>query len=46
MLLPDDLIIRKNCSKEMIRLHKKLVDPSLPQKSRKKNSFKMGNFIN
>ena len=23
MLLPDDLIIRKNCSKEMIRLHKK-----------------------
>ena len=23
MLLPDDLIIKKNCSKEMIRLHKK-----------------------
>ncbi len=23
MLLPDDLIIRKNCSKEMIKLHKK-----------------------
>ena len=23
MLLPDDLIIRNNCSKEMIRLHKK-----------------------
>ena len=23
MLLPDDLIIRKNCSKEMMRLHKK-----------------------
>ena len=22
MLLPDDLIIKKNCSKEMIRLHK------------------------
>ena len=25
MLLPDDLIIRNNCSKEMIRLHKKLM---------------------
>ncbi len=24
MLLPDDLIIRNNCSKEMIRLHKKI----------------------
>ena len=24
MLLPDDLIIKKNCSKEMIKLHKKL----------------------
>ena len=23
MLLPDDLIIRKNCSREMIKLHKK-----------------------
>ena len=23
MLLPDDLIIKKNCSKEMIRIHKK-----------------------
>ena len=23
MLLPDDLIIRNNCSKEMIRLHRK-----------------------
>ena len=23
MLLPDDLIINKNCSKEMIKLHKK-----------------------
>ena len=23
MLLPDDLIIKNNCSKEMIRLHKK-----------------------
>ncbi len=23
MLLPDDLIIKKNCSREMIRLHKK-----------------------
>ena len=23
MLLPDDLIIKKNCSKSMIRVHKK-----------------------
>ena len=23
MLLPDDLIIKKNCSKEMIKIHKK-----------------------
>ena len=43
MLLPD-LIIRNNCSKEMIRLHKK-TNGSIIATKVKKNSIKMGNFI-
>ncbi len=47
MLLPDDLIIRKNCSKEMMKLHKKTNGSIIAtKKSGKKNSLKMGNFIN
>ena len=47
MLLPDDLIIKNNCSKEMIRLYKKTKGSIIAtKKSREKNSIKMGNFIN
>ena len=33
MLLPDDLIIKKNCSKEMINLHKKMKSPVIATKT-------------
>ena len=47
MLLPDDLIIRNNCSKEMIQLHKKTNGSIIATKRvEKKNGIKMGNFIN
>ena len=38
MLLPDDLIIKKNCSKEMINLHKKTKGSVIATKSVKKNN--------
>ena len=38
MLLPDDLIIKKNCSKEMINLHKKTKGSAIATKSVKKNN--------
>ena len=45
MLLADDLIIKKNCSKEMIALHKKTKGSVIATKKvKKKNSIKMGNF--
>ncbi len=37
MLLPDDLIIGKNCSKEMIKLHKKFKGSVIATKRVKKN---------
>ena len=38
MLLPDDLIIKKNCSKEMIRLHKKTKGSIIATKKVKKST--------
>ncbi len=38
MLLPDDLIIKKNCSKEMIKLHKQKNASVIATKKVKKNS--------
>ena len=38
MLLPDDLIMKKNCSKEMIRLHKKYNASVMASMSVKKNN--------
>ena len=43
MLLADDLIVKKNCSKEMISLHKKTKGSVIATKKVEKNSFKMGN---
>ena len=39
MLLPDDLIIKKNCSKEMISLHNKTKAQLLQLKQYKKYSI-------
>ncbi len=44
MLLPDDLIIRNNCSKEMMRYIKKLMDLLLPQKELKEKQYQDGEF--
>ena len=38
MLLPDDLIIKKNCSKEMIKLHKKTKGSIIATKKVKKRN--------
>jgi UTP--glucose-1-phosphate uridylyltransferase len=38
ILLPDDLIIKKNCSKEMIKLHKKTKSCIIATKTVKKNA--------
>ena len=38
MLLPDDLIIRKNCSKEMIKLHKRTKGSIIATKTVKKET--------
>ena len=38
MLFPDDLIIKKNCSKEMISLHKKTNSSIIATKTVKKNT--------
>ena len=38
MLLPDDLIIKKNCSKEMIRLHKRIKGSVIATKTVKMNT--------
>ena len=47
MLLPDDLILKENCSKEMIKLFKlKKSSIIATKKVQKKHRFKMGNSIN
>ena len=38
MLLPDDLIIKKNCSREMIKLHNKTKGSVIATKSVKKST--------
>ena len=38
MLLPDDLIIKKNCTKEMIRLHKQKKGSVIAQKKFQKKT--------
>ena len=42
MLLPDDLIIRNNCSKEMMRLHKKTNGSIIATKSERKTVSRWG----
>ena len=45
MLLPDDLIIKKNCSKAMIKIHKKYnASVMASMKVKKKQCFKVGNI--
>jgi len=52
MLLPDDLIIRNNCSKEMIKLHKKTNGSIIATKSVEKKTvsrwgiYKLGKKLN
>ena len=38
LLLPDDLIIKKNCSKDMIKIHKKLKGSVMASMKVKKNN--------
>ena len=38
MLLPDDLIIKKNCSKEMIKIHQKYKSSVMASMKVKKNN--------
>ena len=38
MLLPDDLIMKKNCSKDMIKLHKKYKASVMASMTVKKNN--------
>ena len=38
MLLPDDLIMKKNCSKDMIKIHKKLKGSVMASMNVKKNN--------
>ena len=45
MLLPDDLIIKKNCSKSMIRVHKKYKCSVMASMNVKKKQFLDGVFI-
>ena len=46
MLLADDLIIKKNCTKDMIKLHNKTGGSIIATKKvKKKRSVKMGNII-
>ena len=45
MLMPDDLIIKENCSKSLIRLHNKYKASIIASKKvKKKRRIKMGNF--
>ena len=44
MLLPDDLIIKKNCSKEMISLHKKTKGSIIATKRVPRNSVTRWEF--
>ena len=44
MLLPDDLIIKSNCSKEMIRLHKKTNGSIIATKRVKEKQYQDGEF--
>ena len=44
MLLPDDLIIKNNCSKEMIRLHKKTNGSIIATKKVEKKQYQDGEF--
>ena len=46
LLLPDDLIINKNCSKEMISLHKKTKSNIIASKKVKKKKFQDGVSLN
>ena len=45
MLLPDDLIIKKNCSKSMIKIHKKYNASVMASMNVKKIMFRDGEFI-
>ena len=44
MLLPDDLIIKKNCSKDMMKLHKKTKSSIIATKKVKRKQFQDGEF--
>ena len=44
MLLPDDLIIKKNCTKEMIKLHKQKKGSIIATKTVPKKLFHVGEF--
>ena len=45
MLLPDDLIIKKNCSKSMINVHKKYKSSVMASMKLIKRLFLDGEFI-
>ena len=45
MLLPDDLIIKKNCSKEMINLYKKFKSSAIATKKLKKKPSQDGEYF-
>ena len=44
MLLPDDLIINRNCSKEMINLHKKTLEK--PKKANENFNIFIAYYLN
>ncbi len=46
LLMPDDLIIKKNCSKELIRLHKKYQSSVIASKKVKKNNVTRWGIFN
>ena len=46
MLLPDDLIIKKNCSKSMIKVHKRFNSCVMASMNVHKKQFQDGVFIN
>ena len=45
MLLPDDLIIKKNCSKSMMKIHKKFKGSVMASMKVKKKLYQDGEFI-
>ena len=45
MLLPDDLIMKRNCSKDMIKLHKKYKASIMASMTVKKNDEIVGVYI-